>query len=385
MAAPSSANRMVTVLSIDGGGIRGIIPGTILAFLETLLQDLDGPDARIADYFDVVAGTSTGGLISAILAAPNSENRPKFPATIINNFYYEYGPQIFPPEERPTGIEDFPLDRPVYNGVALKNAANELLQDITMSSTVTNVVIPAFDIKLLQPVIFSTNDAKSDVSSNARLADVCVGTSAVPIYLPAHYFETQHANGNTRTFDVIDGGVAAANPTVVAIDSISKEMWERKTVDPEPLDYKTLLVLSLGCGEAQFEEKYSAEIVNRWGWLSWLTYGGNIPLLQTLSAASFDMVDFHTAARFKTFHSEKNYLRIQETELTGDAAAMDLATKENLDNLVAIANNLLDKPVSRVNLETRRFEKVGGGFSNRQALVELAKKLSDNRKLRLAS
>ncbi|KAK8706688.1 hypothetical protein V6N13_057767 [Hibiscus sabdariffa] len=379
MATPSSANRMVTVLSIDGGGVRGIIPGTILAVLESLLQDLDGPDARIADYFDVVAGTSTGGLISGILAAPNGENRPKFRATEINNFYYEYGPLIFPPDKRPP-VAGFPPGRPVFDGVALRDAANELLQDITVSNTVTNVVIPTFDIKRLTPVIFSTNDAKSDVSSNARLADVCVGTASVPIYLPAHYFETHHADGRVRTFDIIDGGIAAANPTVVAMDSISKEMLELKKGDPEPLDYKTLLVLSLGCGEAQFEEKYSAEIVNRWGLLLWLS-----PLLESLFAASFDMVDFHTAARFKTFQSEKNYLRIQETGLTGDAVAMDLATKENLDNLVAIANNLLDKPVSRVNLETRRFEKAEGDFTNREALADFAKKLSLNRKLRLAS
>jgi len=62
--------RRVTVLTIDGGGIRGLILGTVLAFLETRLQELDGPDARLADYFDYVAGTSTGGLLVSMLAAP---------------------------------------------------------------------------------------------------------------------------------------------------------------------------------------------------------------------------------------------------------------------------------------------------------------------------
>ncbi|XP_037419641.1 patatin-like protein 3 [Triticum dicoccoides] len=64
---PPSYGSIVTVLSIDGGGVRGIIPGTILAFLEEKLQELDGPDVRIADYFDVIAGTSTGGLVTAML------------------------------------------------------------------------------------------------------------------------------------------------------------------------------------------------------------------------------------------------------------------------------------------------------------------------------
>jgi len=69
-AACGTMGRRVTVLTIDGGGIRGLILGTVLAFLETRLQELDGPDARLADYFDYVAGTSTGGLLVSMLAAP---------------------------------------------------------------------------------------------------------------------------------------------------------------------------------------------------------------------------------------------------------------------------------------------------------------------------
>ncbi|KAE8718216.1 Phosphoglycerate mutase family protein [Hibiscus syriacus] len=379
MATPSAANRMVTVLSVDGGGMRGLIPGTILAFLEQQLQELDGPDARIADYFDVVAGTSTGGLISAVLNVPAADGDQPYPAREINTFYYNYGPLIFPPDQRPTSIEDFPLNRPVYDGVALREAANTYLQGITMSQTLTNVVIPTFDMKLLQPVIFSTNDAKSDVSSNALLADVSVSTASAPIYLPAQKFTTQDTGNRLREFNLVDGGVAAVNPTLVAMDSVPKQ--------GEALDYSKLLVLSLGCGEAKFEPKYDADLVNKWGLINWMFYQNGSPLLQSLTTASFDMVDFHIAARFKSFGSDKNYLRIQETNLTGDALHFDLATKENMDNLVQIGQNLLNKPLSRVNLETRRFEKVeeeGLIVTNRDALVQFARMLSLNRKLRVA-
>lgn len=54
--------------------------------------------------------------------------------------------------------------------------------------------------------------AKLNDLKNAKLADVCVGTSAAPTYLPAHYFETKDAKGRTRNFNLIDGGVAANNP-----------------------------------------------------------------------------------------------------------------------------------------------------------------------------
>ena len=93
---PPAYGSIVTVLSIDGGGVRGIIPGTILAFLEAKLQELDGPGARVADYFDVVAGTSTGGLVTAMLTAPDKEGRPLFAAKDINDFYLRHSPKIFP-------------------------------------------------------------------------------------------------------------------------------------------------------------------------------------------------------------------------------------------------------------------------------------------------
>ncbi|MCD7459144.1 Patatin-like protein 2 [Datura stramonium] len=64
------------------------------AFLESKLQELDGPNARIADHFDVVAGTSTGGLVTTMLTAPNKDNRPLYQAKEISDFGMQHGPQI---------------------------------------------------------------------------------------------------------------------------------------------------------------------------------------------------------------------------------------------------------------------------------------------------
>jgi len=93
---PPTYGNLVTILSIDGGGIRGIIPATILEFLESQLQELDGKSARLADYFDVITGTSTGGLVTAMLSAPNEQKRPLFAAKDIKPFYLEHSPKIFP-------------------------------------------------------------------------------------------------------------------------------------------------------------------------------------------------------------------------------------------------------------------------------------------------
>ncbi|KAI3807236.1 hypothetical protein L1987_23161 [Smallanthus sonchifolius] len=97
---PPTNGNLITILSIDGGGVRGIISSVILDFLETELQKLDGKNARVADYFDVIAGTSTGGIVTAMLTTPNEEGRPLFAAKDVTEFYLEHCPKIFPSRDK---------------------------------------------------------------------------------------------------------------------------------------------------------------------------------------------------------------------------------------------------------------------------------------------
>ncbi|XP_057500689.1 patatin-like protein 2 isoform X1 [Actinidia eriantha] len=389
MGSGLTKGKNVTVLSIDGGGIRGIIPGTLLGFLESKLQELDGAEARIADYFDVIAGTSTGGLVTTMLAAPNKNNRPMFAARDINNFYLEHCPKIFPQSSQNNVIGTVTglfgtVTGPKYDGKYLKTMVKDLLGNLTLKQTLTDVIIPTFDIKCLQPIIFSTDDAYEDVSKNALLSDICLGTSAAPTFLPAHYFETKDANGKTRSYDLIDGGVAANNPTLMAITHISKEllMGKFKFVDIKPMESNNMLVLSLGTGVPKQAEKYSALAASKWGLLNWVYNNGAMPLLDVYGDASSDMVDIHVSTLFRSLNNEKNYIRIQDDTLTGDAASLDIATKENMERLVQIGNELLKRPLSRVNLETGRFDEVVGEGTNEAALIRFAKLLSEERKHR---
>ncbi|CAA6662450.1 unnamed protein product [Spirodela intermedia] len=317
---PAVSDNLITILSIDGGGVRGIIPATILAFLEKELQELDGEDAKIADYFDVIAGTSTGGLVTAMLTAPNEHNRPILAAKDIKDFYLENCPKIFPQIGGPlAGIRQLinGITGPRYDGKYLHKLIREKLGSVKLGDTLTNVLIPAFDIRNLQPTVFSSSEAKNGNCLNATLSDVCISTSAAPTYLPAYYFN----------FNLIDGGVAANNPM----------------------------------------DKYSAGDAAKWGIVGWLNNQGSNPLIDVFTQASVDMVDLHISAVFQTLRCEENYLRIQDDTLSGDASSVDIATKENLGKLVKIGEDLLDKPVSRVNLDTGRNEPVGAE-KNREAL-----------------
>lgn len=388
MQPPASGN-LVTILSIDGGGIRGIIPGIILGFLESELQKLDGEDARIADYFDVISGTSTGGLIAAMLAAPDKKNRPLYGGKDIKAFYLEHSPKIFPQPRCPSIIANAvrtikAMVGPQYSGKYLHRLIKEKLGDTRLHQTLTNVIIPTFDVKQLQPTIFSSFQVNKNPSLDALVSDICIGTSAAPTYLPAHYFRTENPSGSVRQFNLIDGGVAANNPALVAVSEVTKEISNANSdfdvPDMKPTDYTRFLVLSLGTGSSKSEKKYSAKKASKWGVLGWLTNGGSTPLVDVYTQASADMVDIHLSTVFQSLKCE-HYLRIQDDTLTGDVASVDKATRENLENIVKVGEALLKKPVSKVNLDTGVSEPLSQG-TNEVALKRLAETLSVEKQLR---
>ncbi|GLT47008.1 hypothetical protein SLA2020_207310 [Shorea laevis] len=386
---PPPNGNLITILSIDGGGIRGIIPGIILAFLETQLQRLDGEEARLADYFNVITGTSTGGLVTAMLSTPNEKNRPLFAAKDIKDFYLEHCPKIFPQDSSalfaPATNLVRSLSGPKYDGKYLHEVIREKLGEKTLSQTLTNVVIPTFDIKNLQPTIFSSCQVKNDPCLNALLSDICISTSAAPTYLPPHHFETEdYINGKLREFNLVDGSVAANNPTLVAISEVTKEITKgnRDFFSIKANDYSRFLVISLGTGTAKSEGKYSALNAAKWGLLGWLTSDHSTPLVDVFTQASSDMVDFHLATVFQALHSEESYLRIQDDTLTGPLASVDAATEKNLEDLVKVGEELLKKPVSRVNLDYGQVEAIGSKETNAEALIRMAAILSKEKRLR---
>ncbi|KAH0451567.1 hypothetical protein IEQ34_018866 [Dendrobium chrysotoxum] len=385
-----SHGSLVTVLSIDGGGVRGIIPAIILAFLEAELQKLDGEEARLADYFDVIAGTSTGGLVTAMLTAPNKCKRPLYSAKEIIKFYIDKSPKIFPRRLCPYFFGSNcccfgQLCGPKYNGEFLHSLIEDVLEDTKLHQTLTNVVIPTFDIELLQPTIFSSFETKSTPSKDAYLSDICIGTSAAPVYLPAHYFKTKDSNGLPREFNLIDGGVASNNPTLLAMNMVSKNIFQQNEdyFKIKPMQYDSFLVLSLGTGSTKKEKYYSAKDVAKWGMIRWLCNGGDLPIIKIYSEASDDMVDIMLSVLFKSLKKEQNYLRIQDDTLTGDASSMDISTEKNLKELVKIGESLIEKPLSRVNVDTGAYEPVKGGGTNKHALSKFAHALSDERKKRI--
>ncbi|GKA89420.1 patatin-like protein 1 [Tanacetum coccineum] len=372
---PPANGKYITILTIDGGGIRGIIPGVILEYLESQLQMLDGPEARLADYFDVIAGTSTGGLVTAMLTTPNNNNKPLFAAKDIVPFYHDNSQDFqtirckfrwwWPIAKAQKWWKE--LTGPRYDGKYLKELVEEKLGAKKLNQTLTKVVIPNFDIKYMQSVICSSYEVSAQSSSkNAKLSDICLGTSAAPTYLPAHQFTNYYDEQKYREYNLIDGGIVANNPSRSS--------------------------LSGGTGMQKREPRFDAKMAANWGMIGWIDKDGASPLIDSFTEASSDLVDFQEGAIFADAHAAENYLRIQascfcvkityDDSLTEELASVDLATPENLKNLENVGKVLLDKHVTRANSDTRVVEMVQGGGTNRAALDRFAKKLSDEQKLR---
>ncbi|KAI3896208.1 hypothetical protein MKX03_023358 [Papaver bracteatum] len=399
-------SKLITVLCIDGGGVRGIIPSTILAFLEAQLQKLNGPDARLADYFDIISGTSTGGLVTAMLTAPDAYNRPLFAAKEIPQFYLDHCSKIFPQPNR--GIFDNAkkwihdmVGGPKYDGQYLHRLLKELLGNTRLHQTLTSVAIPAYDVKLRHTCIFTTEKAKTYLVEDPLLSDVCIGTSAAPTYLPPHQFQVKakvNEREQVREFNLIDGGVAANSPIMLPYGLLPGVCKGNPNFFTQGKG--KVLILSLGTGsstrvEAEKQE-ITADIAAKWGVADGLRYTNGLSDL--FSPAESDISYYDNASilglsqlwlganQIDFFRIQHNFTKSESSSLS----SMDIATTENLENLVRLGQDLLKKPVTQVSVETGQLEPVVYNDqqnlqeeTNEEALVRFAKLLSSEKKDRL--
>ena len=152
----------------------------------------------------------------------------------------------------------------------------------------------------------------------------------------------------------------------------------------KPADYGKFMVLSLGTGSAKVEEKFDAVESSKWGLLGWLYNKGTTPIIDSFSQASADLVDIHASVLFQALLSENSYyLRIQDDELTGNTASVDVATRENMHRLVGVGRALLRRPACRVNVETGKNEPDDDRGTNEEELNDFAKMLVAERRARL--
>lgn len=221
-----SAKKKVTILSIDGGGIRGLIPAAFLARLEEKIQQKTGDnDARLAEYFDLMVGTSTGGLLTLLYTAPNEEKaKPKYAAKEGVDLFKEHGPKIFHSSWFGSAKNLF---RDKYSPSYLEKILSDKLGDKTLADLFCPTAIMAFNTTTDSSFAFRSWKAISTVEDKALhkknkydyyAKDVARATSAAPTYFPPasiSFVDADPKQDPPQTF--IDGGVASNNPALVGL------------------------------------------------------------------------------------------------------------------------------------------------------------------------
>ena len=213
------------ILSLDGGGIKGIFPAGILTFLEE--NCLDGQP--IGDYFDLITGTSTGGILALGLGAGLT-------ARALMDLYVNQGHRVFPPQQRRKGLKIWRrLFRNRYDRAALDELLQQTLGSKTLRDSRYRLLIPATEAKHGDPAVYKTpHHPGYFLDGDKPMAEVAAATSAAPTYL-----EPVLQDG----YILLDGGIWANNPTMMGlVEALTCFKVERENI----------MVLSLGCGQDGF-------------------------------------------------------------------------------------------------------------------------------------
>ncbi len=214
-------NAIRRVLAIDGGGIKGVIPAAFLATVEEVTGQ------RIVDHFDLIAGTSTGGIIALGLGLGVR-------AKEILRLYQDRGPRIFgQPEGNLPRIRRHLrwLFRPKYDLTALREELTVIFEDRHLGDSETRLVIPAYHRDQQGVHVFKTaHHPRLEVDYREKAVDVALATAAAPVYFPAHRLPSGS--------HLLDGGIWANNPVGLAtVEAVGILGWHGED----------LRVLSLGC------------------------------------------------------------------------------------------------------------------------------------------
>ena len=322
--------RKYRILSIDGGGIRGIIPASVAVYIENRLQRLTkNPEARISDYFDFIAGTSTGAILAATYLCPTTvdETTHKFTATDALRFYLEKGNYIFSTDiwNKVASMGGFLKAR--YPHQPLEKVLNVAFRQSKVSELIKPCLITTYDVERKTPVFFQSHVAKQNSAFDFYVKDVCRAAASAPLY-----FEPARIDSLTAiSYTLIDGSVYANNPTLCALTEAAV-LFANKGV---PLTADKFEVVSLGTGRNQ--KIYTYEQVKDWGGLGWLN-----PLLDVMINGASDAIERELTVQFQALQAIDQYHRIQP-ELGEASQEMDDASPENITRLMDVAAATIEK------------------------------------------
>lgn len=329
---------MLRVLSIDGGGVRGIIPAMMLAEIERRTG------RATAELFDLIAGNSIGGILTLALTKPDESGRPEFSAAEALAIYEDHAPRIF----RRRAWHAVPvlnvvvnMLRPKYSAEGLETVLNHYLGDCRLADAVTDVIVGSYDAEYGEPRLFSSRCCGLDDDPNSELLmrDAARATSAAPGFFPPVRLE---GGGPDRASTLIDGAFFAENPGLLAYaDVIARH--------PEGSD---VLLVSLGCGQTRCRVPYAQ--ARKWGFFKW---GPHIVRV-TLGGASY-MIDLELEQLLPPRDGRRRFYRFQH-QLEPGQESIDNISPGNIAALKQVARDIIARESATLDELCGQLTEAGG-------------------------
>ncbi|KQV63756.1 patatin-like phospholipase family protein [Rhizobium sp. Root1220] len=328
------------ILSIDGGGIRGLIPAMILVDLAKRLSGIP-----LHRAFDMIAGTSTGGIIAAGLTCPHPTELGEAACTPedLVSLYEDEGKEIFKRDIVSSVANFLGLHAAKYRPEALAEKLRRRLGEATLDKGLSTVFLTAYDIQKRAALFLTNADNKN---SRFRYWEAARATSAAPTYFPPALIERVGTEDIEERFvALIDGGVFANDPILGAYVEARKRPWEQQG--------DTLTFLSLGTGQQNRVVPYQE--AKSWGVLGWMDPLRDTPLISILmqgqaSTAAYQanklLNPVDTGLDYSTVVTEENvdslsYFRLDRQLTAQENDALDDASPGNIMALKSIAGDMI--------------------------------------------
>ena len=310
--------QLLPILSIDGGGIRGIVPAIILAHIEKNIQKETKDDSiRIAHLFDLFVGTSAGGILSALYLTPDPlfPNKPKFSAAQILEIY----------KSGAFGIFNHPLtksNQQKYSVELLEDALKELLgNDNTLSQLLKPIVLTAYQLETKQTVFF-----QSWQHQNCLVWQVCRASSAAP-----GMFEAAKVANFHRELTFVDGSIFASNPALCAYTLANSLDFARISQSESTIkqpSIEQMNIISLGTGKFDRSAKEKRKSLIRM-------------MMEQITSVGTQLVDWQLQQLFKGKYQHQ-YVRMNPT-LSNHSSAIDEIGAGHIQKIMDSVENYILK------------------------------------------
>jgi predicted acylesterase/phospholipase RssA len=307
--------RPLRILSIDGGGIRGILPAMVLA-------DLERRTNRPAiDLFDLMVGTSTGGLVALALACPNGDGKPRHSARDIIRLYEVEGKRVFSRSVWHKIRSVGNLTEGKYPAAGIEGVLQDYFGECRLKDALNDVVVPAYEIERRMPFFFKTANARQKSYYDYPMKTVIRAATAAPTYFEPTQIQI---GGPNDYYALVDGALFAYNPAMCAYIEALKRFPE----------YDSVIMVSLGTGKLTRRLPYDE--VKDWGAARWAQ-----PAFALMCDGICDVVDHQLQEILpETEDGHRQYYRFQARLDVGNDD-MDDASNTNIRVLRLLAEDLL--------------------------------------------